>query len=36
VRESGQPPPTRVSAPRQTTLADDDSECGNVPDHRRV
>ena len=31
VRESSQPPPTRVSAPQQTTLTDDDSEFGNVP-----
>jgi hypothetical protein len=30
VRESSQPPPTRVSAPQQTTQADDDSEFGNV------
>ena len=31
IRESSQPPPTRVSAPQQTTPTDDDSEFGNVP-----
>jgi hypothetical protein len=30
IRESSQPPPTRVSAPHQTTPAHDDSETGNV------